>query len=305
MAFCRDHHLPTSGGKQELTERIACFLDSGMVKQPAAKHTVKHKAVTSEITPESVIEEGFLCTEAHRAFFKKVIGNNFSFNVQFQQWLKSNAGKTYADAVTAYRRILDEKKSGKSPIAKQFEYNTYIRDFFEDNAGKREKQVVNDKYICKDQDGNLLISIDDTDEEELSKDPLFTHCLAIVKVGNDYLLNRNKWRNRYEIFGGSVEKGESAHECIIRECFEELGVVSSDFIYLGAMKFLLKPDYFSKVERIELGGLYGITLPDSTNLDDLYKRITDKDEIKSLAWYSQIKGREPIALIDEKLLAYF
>lgn len=54
VAFCRDHHLPTSGGKQELTERIACFLDSGMVKQPAAKHTVKHKAVTSEITPERV-----------------------------------------------------------------------------------------------------------------------------------------------------------------------------------------------------------------------------------------------------------
>ena len=144
VAFCRDHHLPTSGGKQELTERIACFLDSGMVKQPAAKRTAKHKAVTSEITPESVIEEGFLCTETHRAFFKKVIGNIFSFNVQFQQWLKSNAGKTYADAVTAYRRILDEKKSGKSPIAKQFEYNTYIRDFFEDNAGK----TLNDAIKC-------------------------------------------------------------------------------------------------------------------------------------------------------------
>ena len=70
VAFCRDHHLPTSGGKQELTERIACFLDSGMVKQPAAKRTVKHKAVTSEITPESVIEEGFLCTET-RFLMKK------------------------------------------------------------------------------------------------------------------------------------------------------------------------------------------------------------------------------------------
>ena len=144
VAFCRDHHLPTSGGKQELIERIACFLDSGMVKQPAAKRTVKHKAVTSEITPESVIEEGFLCTETHRAFFKKVIGNSFTFNVQFQQWLKSNAGKTYADAVTAYRRILDEKKPGKGPIAKQFEYNTYIRDFFEDNEGK----TLNDAIKC-------------------------------------------------------------------------------------------------------------------------------------------------------------
>ena len=165
--------------------------------------------------------------------------------------------------------------------------------------------MTNDKYICKDQDGNLLISIDDIDEEELSKDPLFTHCLAVVKVGDDYLLNRNKWRNRYEIFGGCIEKGESAHECIIRECFEELGFISSDVTYLGAMRFLLKPDYFSKNERIELGALYGITLPDAANLDDLYNHVADKEEITSLALYSRIKGIEPIALIDEKLLEYY
>ena len=165
--------------------------------------------------------------------------------------------------------------------------------------------MVNDKYICKDQDGNLLISIDKVDEEALSKDPLFTHCLAVVKSGNDYLLNRNKWRNRYEIFGGCIEKGESAHECIIRECFEELGLMSPDITYLGAMRFLLKPDYFSKTERIELGGLYGVNLSSTINLDDLYNNVADTKEITSLAWYSQIKDKEPIALIDEKLLAYY
>lgn len=165
--------------------------------------------------------------------------------------------------------------------------------------------MMNDKYICKDQDGNLLISIDDIDEEELSKDPLFTHCLAVVKVGSDYLLNRNKWRNRYEIFGGCAEKGESARECIIRECAEEFGFVSSDVTYLGAMRFLLKPDYFSKDERIELGGLYGITLPDAANPKDLYNRVEDKEEIARLALYSRIKGKEPIAPIDEKLLEYY
>lgn len=165
--------------------------------------------------------------------------------------------------------------------------------------------MTNDQYICKDQDGNLLISIDDIDEEELSKDPLLTHCLAVVKTGDDYLLNRNKWRNRYEIFGGCIEKGESARECIIRECFEEMGFVSSDVTYLGAMRLLLKPDYFSKSERIELGGLYGITLSGAVNPDDLYNRAEDKEEITSLALYSRIKGKEPIALIDEKLLEYY
>lgn len=44
-------------------------------------------------------------------FFKEHIGNGFSFNVAFQKWLKSNTGKTYADAITAYYRILEEKKN--------------------------------------------------------------------------------------------------------------------------------------------------------------------------------------------------
>ena len=105
-------------------------------------------------------------------------------------------------------------------------------------------------YICKDQDGNFLVSVDDMDEETLSDDPSFTHCLAVVKAGEEYLLGRNKWRNRFEIFGGCVEKGETARECIVRECNEELGFDVSDITYLGAMKILLKPDYFSNEERI-------------------------------------------------------
>ena len=136
VTFCRDNHLPASGGKQELTERIACFLDSGIVQQPAAKRNVKHGTAVPEITPDSIIEEGFVCTETHRNYFKKEIGNRFSFNVPFQQWLKANAGKTYTDAVTAYHEILKAKKAKKGSIGKQFEYNAYIRDFFADNAGK-------------------------------------------------------------------------------------------------------------------------------------------------------------------------
>lgn len=159
-------------------------------------------------------------------------------------------------------------------------------------------------YICKDQDGNILVSIEKMSEEELSDSPLFTHCLAVVKVGNEYLLGRNKWRNRYEIFGGCREKGESSRDCILRECNEEFGFASTEITYIGAMKYLLKPDYFSKKEREELGGLYGISLPD-ISLEDLYSSIKDKDEITDLKLYSQVKDIEPIALIDEKLLEYY
>ena len=168
------------------------------------------------------------------------------------------------------------------------------------NALKRDEK----DFICKDSDGNLFISLDKIDEQALADDKLLTHCLAVVKIGNDYLLGWNKWRNRYEIFGGCTENGETPRECIARECFEELGIENGDFRYIGAMRFYMMPDWFSEKERIELGGLYGISLNDMS-IEDISYRIKDKEEIVRLALYSQIKNKEPIAIIDEKLLEYF
>jgi len=140
VSFCRENNLPVSGGKPELTDRIAYFLDTGK----AAKASVRKKAASniSTITDDSVIEENIVCSETHRVFFREKIGKSFSFNVLFQKWLKNNAGKTYGDAVEAYYQILKEKKKGKTTIDKQFEYNTYIRDFFEDNKGKKLEEAI-------------------------------------------------------------------------------------------------------------------------------------------------------------------
>ena len=164
--------------------------------------------------------------------------------------------------------------------------------------------IEDKEYILKDEDGNIFLSFQMTDEISLTSDPLLTHCLAVVKVGNAYLLGWNKWRSRYEIFGGCIENGETARECILRECAEELGLISPDIVYLGAMKFLMMPDYFSAKQRIELGGLYGIKLPEQ-DIGTLYKSAADKDEITKLALYNDIKGKDAIAEIDEKLLEYF
>ena len=93
------------------------------------------KPKITAITRDSIIESDLVCSEIHRAFFKREIGESFSFNVAFQKWLKSNAGKTYADAIATYKEIKNTKKPGKKDIDKQFEYNTYVRDFFDDNKG--------------------------------------------------------------------------------------------------------------------------------------------------------------------------
>jgi len=132
--FCRRNNLQTTGGKIELTDRIAKFLDTG--ERISKLHDSRRTKIIDEITLDSIIEDNFVCSEKHRAFYKKEIGKRFSFNVLFQKWLKSNAGKTYKDSINAYYKILEDKKNNKTTIDKQFEYNTYIRDFFNDNKDK-------------------------------------------------------------------------------------------------------------------------------------------------------------------------
>ena len=133
VSFCKANGLPTLGDKIEITDRIAYYLDAGDILPVGSGR--KAKVSIETIDENSEIEAGFVCSEKHRAFFVEKIGKSFSFNVAFQKWLKENAGKTYLQGIDAYRQILLEKKTRKTTIDKQFEYNTYIRDFFEDNKG--------------------------------------------------------------------------------------------------------------------------------------------------------------------------
>lgn len=140
IQFCREEGLQVTGGKADLNKRITHYLDTG--EKVHNKTKSKLSASIGEITEDTQIEDNLVCSEKHRAFFKQTIGKAFSFNVLFQVWLKSNAGKTYKDAIHAYHQIAAEKKKGGSIIDKQFEYNTYIRDFFADNKGKSLEDAI-------------------------------------------------------------------------------------------------------------------------------------------------------------------
>ena len=138
--FCKENGIPVSGGKIEIADRIAYFLDTGKV--PSVPSLSKKDTTVSIISENTIIEANFVCSEKHRAFFREHIGKGFSFNVAFQKWLKTNTGKTYKEAIVAYYQILEDKKKGKTKIDRQFEYNIYIRDFFADNKGKSLEEAI-------------------------------------------------------------------------------------------------------------------------------------------------------------------
>lgn len=159
--------------------------------------------------------------------------------------------------------------------------------------------------IVKDDRGNELLEIIRVEEEEAdTKFQPINHCLAVVKVGSDYLLGWNKYRQDCEIFGGCREKNETLIDCIKRECNEELGLKNIDFSYIGLMYYHMAPGYFHPEWHDEYGALYGISLP-IDYMEYINKYRTDKEEIEKLAFYRDLKGKEKIAKIDEKLLEYW
>ena len=131
--FCRSEGLKVSGSKEDLENRIIHYLSTGEeLDEPAIKQFSNESK--TEIALDSRLGENFKCSEDKRAFFEKEIGPGFKFKVKFQKWLKSNPDKTYREAIEAYHEIQNSKE--KTKIDKQFQYNQYIRDFFEDNGDK-------------------------------------------------------------------------------------------------------------------------------------------------------------------------
>ncbi|GCF94918.1 hypothetical protein NRIC_28090 [Enterococcus florum] len=139
--FCRQEGLQSSGSKEDLTKRISHFLTTGERRSRKDKPTfARSSAVVGIIKLTDTIEDNFICSERHRVFFRQHLGSRFTFNVPFQKWLKTNTGKTYQEAVEAYKRLAQTKKPRE--IGKQFEYNRYIRAFFADNRDRSLKEAI-------------------------------------------------------------------------------------------------------------------------------------------------------------------
>lgn len=156
--------------------------------------------------------------------------------------------------------------------------------------------------IIRDSAGNELLAVIDVSEESAEKQysPV-THALLVVKIGEEYLLGWNRWRQDWEIFGGCKEEGETLWECIKREAEEELGIKDVEYTYLGLMHYKMAPGYFNPEWHEEYGALYGVILSDKM-LKEIEANRKDIEEIEKLAFYSQVKGKEKVAEIDEALL---
>lgn len=131
-AFCKQHNLPASGSKAQLSARIEQFLTDGTVL-PAARRadTAKMPEVLSRST---LIGPGWHCSEKLRVFFEQEIGPQFHFNGVMRDFIRSGAGRTLQNAIDAWYAAQNAPRA-TAEIDPQFEYNRHIRAFFEQHPG--------------------------------------------------------------------------------------------------------------------------------------------------------------------------
>ena len=148
VTFGKTIGIDTSGGKIDITERIAEYIKTGFVikKTNSRKQsrTSKFDWNSEALSLDTIITDSYKNTENFRKFFLENIGNHFSFNVLFMNWTKENIGASLKDAIEEWKKIHEFKKdkNNKIDIAPQFEYNRYMRAFLADNPDKTSKDAM-------------------------------------------------------------------------------------------------------------------------------------------------------------------
>ncbi len=138
IAGARAKGLKTTGGKFQILDRIAHFLDTGEREAPGdAKTKVASKFDwhSEPLSPDTVITDSYRNSQNVRRFFRSKLGEGFKFNIEFMGWMKSNVGRTLDDACDEYRAMKAREAAPdfQSVIAEHNQFNQYTRDFLSDN----------------------------------------------------------------------------------------------------------------------------------------------------------------------------
>lgn len=134
VAFARTQQIKTTGGKFEIADRIAYFLDHG--EPPVALRTTKQVQShfdwhSAPLTDQTIITDSYKNTQNMRRYMQSAIPG-YKFSIPFMAWMKANVGLTLADAVAEAKRIDADKKAGKKqPDQPHNQYNAYTRAYFD------------------------------------------------------------------------------------------------------------------------------------------------------------------------------
>ena len=104
----RDHfYIANVDDRDYLEDIIRATLPELMSGKSKAKRSAVNRQVPTSL--DEVIAPDIVCSQDLRAFFEQYLGKGFRFKVEFQSWLRENAGLTFRDAVEAYPTLVPRR----------------------------------------------------------------------------------------------------------------------------------------------------------------------------------------------------
>ena len=104
----RDHFYITNVDDRDyLEDIIRATLPELMSGKSKARRSAVNRQVPNSL--DEAIEPNIVCSQDLRAFFEQYLGKGFRFKVEFQSWLRENAGLTFRDAVEAYPTLIPRR----------------------------------------------------------------------------------------------------------------------------------------------------------------------------------------------------
>ena len=104
----RDHfYISNVDDRDYLEDIIRATLPELMSGKSKAKRSAVNRQVPTSL--DDAIAPNIVCSQDLRAFFEQYLGEGFRFKVEFQSWLRENAGLTFRDAVEAYPLLVSRK----------------------------------------------------------------------------------------------------------------------------------------------------------------------------------------------------
>ena len=104
----RDHfYISNVDDRDYLEDIIRATLPELMSGKSKAKRSAVNRQVPASL--DDAIAPNIVCSQDLRAFFEQHLGKGFRFKVEFQSWLRENAGLTFRDAVDAYPTLIPRR----------------------------------------------------------------------------------------------------------------------------------------------------------------------------------------------------